>query len=239
MNKEVFLEEVKKLGMELTEKQINDLEKYCDYLLEYNTHTNLTAIREPEQVYLKHFYDSITFLKALNPQEYVNLLDVGTGAGFPGMILKILFPNLEVTLLDANNKKINFLKELTMKLHLTNVNFYHGRAEEFCQKNRERFDIVTARAVSNLPVLSELCIPLVKEGGYFIAMKGSNMEEIEEAEFAITQLGGKIEKIVSFNLPIENSGRNIVRIKKERKTPTEYPRRYEKIIKNPLKLNGK
>lgn len=239
MNKEIFKEEVKKIGIELTEQQLASLEKYCDYLLEYNSHTNLTAIKEKDQVYLKHFYDSITFLKALNPQEHSNLLDVGTGAGFPGMVLKILFPNLEVTLLDANNKKINFLKELTMKLQLTNVNFYHGRVEEFCQKNREKFDIVTARAVSNLSVLSELCLPLVKEKGYFIAMKGSNEEEIDEAKYAITTLGGKIEEIVFFHLPIENSGRNIVRIRKERTTPKEYPRRYEKIIKNPLKLNGK
>ncbi len=234
MNKEKFINEVEKIGISLTDIQLHQLDEYCKFLLEYNSHTNLTAIKE-EQVYLKHFYDSLTFFKAINPSEFETLLDIGTGAGFPGMVLKIVFPNLEVTLLDSNNKKINFLKELTMKLNLTKVNFFHGRAEEFCIKNREKFDIVTARAVSNMTVLTELCLPLTKVGGYFIAMKGSNVDEITEAKNAITKLGGKVERIVEFNLPSEESGRNIVKILKEKTTPKEYPRRYEKIVKSPLK----
>lgn len=235
MNKEKFINEVEKIGISLTDIQLHQLDEYCKFLLEYNSHTNLTAIKEEEQVYLKHFYDSLTFFKAINPSEFETLLDIGTGAGFPGMVLKIVFPNLEVTLLDSNNKKINFLKELTMKLNLTKVNFFHGRAEEFCIKNREKFDIVTARAVSNMTVLTELCLPLTKVGGYFIAMKGSNVDEITEAKNAIIKLGGKVERIVEFNLPSEESGRNIVKILKEKTTPKEYPRRYEKIVKSPLK----
>ena len=235
MNKEEFIKEVLKLGIKLTEEQINQLDIYCKYLLQYNSHTNLTAIKEPNQVYLKHFYDSLTFVKALNLKEYTNLLDIGTGAGFPGMVLKIVFPHLEVTLLDSNNKKINFLQELTMKLELTNIHFYHGRAEEFCIKNREKFNVVTARAVSNMTALSELCLPLTKLNGYFIAMKGQNKEEVTSANNAIKKLGGKVEEIINFILPYEESERNIIKIKKEKNTPKEYPRRYEKIVKNPLK----
>ena len=168
-----------------------------------------------------------------------SLIDIGTGAGFPGMVIKILFPEIEVTLLDSNNKKINFLKELAQKLNLKKINFYHGRAEDFCVKNREKFEIVTARAVSNMTLLTELCLPLTKQDGYFIALKGSNIEEIEESKYAIEILGGSIEEIISFNLPIEESGRNIVKIKKIKTTPKEYPRRYDKIVKNPLKKSGK
>lgn len=235
MNKEEFITKVGELGINLTDNQLSQLDEYCKYLLEYNSHTNLTAIKEEDQVYLKHFYDSLTFIKAIDPTKYETLLDIGTGAGFPGMVLKIVFPNLEVTLLDSNNKKINFLKELTMKLGLTKVNFFHGRAEDFCIKNREKFDLVTARAVSNMTVLTELCLPLVRVGGYFIAMKGSNVDEITESKVAITKLGGNLENIINFTLPQEESGRNIAKIKKEKTTPKEYPRRYEKIVKSPLK----
>ena len=180
MNKEQFIEEISKLGINLTENQLTQLDIYCKFLLEYNSHTNLPAIKEEDQVYLKHFYDSLTFIKAIDVNNYKTLIDIGTGAGFPGMVLKIVFPELEVTLLDSNNKKINFLKELTMKLGLTKINFFHGRAEEFCVKNREKFDIVTARAVSNMTTLSELCLPLTKLNGYFVALKGSNKDELEE-----------------------------------------------------------
>ena len=175
MNKELFIEEVKKLGLSLTKEQLESLDIYCKFLIEYNNHTNLTAIKEEDQIYLKHFYDSITFIKSIDLNNYKTLIDIGTGAGFPGMVLKILYPNLEVTLLDSNNKKIKFLEELSKKLNIKGIHYYNGRAEDFCKKNRETFDIVTARAVSNLPVLSELCIPLTKQNGYFIAMKGSNL----------------------------------------------------------------
>lgn len=239
MNKEEFIIKLKELGIIPSDKQLKQLEIYCQFLLEYNTHTNLTAIKEEDQVYLKHFYDSLTFTKAIDLTKYNNLLDVGTGAGFPGMVLKIFYPELEITLLDSNNKKINFLKELTQKLELTKVNFYHGRAEEFCQENREKFDIVTARAVSNLSVLSELCLPLTKINGYFIPLKGSNYEELTSADYCIKTLGGKIENKITFTLPKEESVRNILIIKKIMPTPQQYPRRYEKIINKPLKNNAK
>ncbi|MGN1337591.1 MAG: 16S rRNA (guanine(527)-N(7))-methyltransferase RsmG [Candidatus Coprovivens sp.] len=239
MNKELFVKEVSELGLDLKEEQLKNLDIYCKFLIEYNSHTNLTAITEEEQVYLKHFYDSLTILKSIDMNKVESLIDIGTGAGFPGMVIKILFPEIEVTLLDSNNKKINFLKELAQKLNLKKINFYHGRAEDFCVKNREKFEIVTARAVSNMTLLTELCLPLTKQGGYFIALKGSNIEEIEESKYAIEILGGSIEEIISFNLPIEESGRNIVKIKKIKTTPKEYPRRYDKIVKNPLKKSGK
>ena len=239
MNKELFIKEVSKLGLDLKEEQLKNLDIYCKFLIEYNSHTNLTAITEEEQVYLKHFYDSLTILKSIDMNKVESLIDIGTGAGFPGMVIKILFPEIEVTLLDSNNKKINFLKELAQKLNLKKINFYHGRAEDFCVKNREKFEIVTARAVSNMTLLTELCLPLTKQDGYYIALKGSNIEEIEESKYAIEILGGSIEEIISFNLPIEESGRNIVKIKKIKTTPKEYPRRYDKIVKNPLKKSGK
>ena len=235
MNKQEFINKVGELGINLTEEQLNQLDIYCKFLLEYNSHTNLTAIKEEEQVYLKHFYDSLTFIKALDVTKYNNLLDIGTGAGFPGMVLKIVFPHLEVTLLDSNNKKINFLQELSNKLCLQKVNFYHGRAEDFCANNRESFDIVTARAVTNMTALSELCLPLVKINGYFIALKGSNQDELEDSKNAIKILGGQVEDTINFELPYEGGERNIVRINKQKNTPKEYPRRYDKIVKKPLK----
>lgn len=235
MNKQEFINKVGELGINLTEEQLNQLDIYCNFLLEYNSHTNLTAIKEEDQVYLKHFYDSLTFIKAINVTKYNNLLDIGTGAGFPGMVLKIVFPELEVTLLDSNNKKICFLQELSNKLGLNKINFYHGRAEDFCVKNRESFDIVTARAVTNMTALSELCLPLVKLNGYFIALKGSNQEELNDSKNAIKILGGQIEDTINFELPYEGGERNIVKIIKQKNTPKEYPRRYDKIVKKPLK----
>ena len=235
MNKEEFINEVSKLGINLTEEQLNKLDIYAKFLVEYNSHTNLTAITEEDQIYLKHFYDSITLVKAVDLTKINNLIDVGTGAGFPGMVIKILFSNITVTLLDSNNKKISFLEELGNKLNLTNINYYHGRAEEFCLKNRETFDLVTARAVSNMITLSELCLPLTKLNGYFIPLKGSNEEEINSSINAIKKLGGNIEEIIKFSLPYEESTRNIIKIKKVNNTPKEYPRRYDKIVKYPLK----
>lgn len=239
MNKETFIKEVMNLGYELTETQIEQLDLYANFLLEYNSHTNLTAIKELNQVYLKHFFDSITIIKAYDFNNVDNLIDIGTGAGFPGMIIKILYPQIEVTLLDSNNKKINFLKELSNKLELDKINFCHERAEEYCNKHRESFDVVTARAVSNMTLLTEICMPFVKKEGYFIPLKGSNTDELTEAEYAIKTLGGKIEEIINFKLPYEESGRNIVKIKKVKETPLQYPRRYDKIMKKPLKITNK
>lgn len=239
MNKKEFIEELKKINIEITEEALAKLEIYQKFLQEYNQHTNLTSITSSEEIYLKHFYDSLTFTKVINPKEYKNLIDVGTGAGFPGMVLKILFPNLHVTLLDSNNKKILFLQELAQKLNLDNISICHERVEDFIKKNREKYDLVTARAVTNMTNLCELCLPLTKKNGYFIAMKGSNKEEIKQAKYAINILGGILEKEEKFHLPIENSERTILKIKKVKDTPKEYPRRYDKIIKYPLKNKDK
>ena len=234
MNREQFEKELEKLGIELTGNELIMFNTYCDFLKEYNSHTNLTAIADDEGIFLKHFYDSITLTRVINLNKYTSLIDIGTGAGFPGMVLKILYPNLKLTLLDSNNKKIKFLQELSDKLNIKGIEFYNGRAEDYVKNHRETFDIVTARAVSNLPVLSELCLPLTKVDGYFIALKGSNEEEIDSAKYAITELGGNIEQIDHFELPYDGGTRNIIKIKKVKQTNEKYPRRYDKIVKNPL-----
>ncbi len=238
MNKEEFYKELEKLNIFLTEKQKEQLTIYADYLREYNSHTNLTAITEEKDIYLKHFYDSLTINKAYSLSKE-KVLDIGTGAGFPGMVLKIVYPNIELTLLDSNNKKINFLKELSKKLNINNIEIIQDRAENFILQKREYYDIVTSRAVSNLSILSEISIPFVKNDGYFIPLKGSNKEEIDESKKAIEILGGEIINIVNFILPIEKSERNIILVKKTKKTPKEYPRQYSKILKNPLKKEMK
>lgn len=236
MNKDTFIKEIEKLNITINEDILDKLDIYANFLIEYNKHTNLTAITNLEDIYLKHFYDSILIAKTYN---FTNekVLDIGTGAGFPGMIIKLFFPNIELTLLDSNNKKISFLKELSNRLNINDINIIQNRAEELNKK--EYYDIVTSRAVSNLCILSEISLPLVKQNGYFIPLKGSNEEEIEEAKYAIDILGGKIENIYKFTLPIEQSNRNIIKIKKIKKTDNKYPRQYNQITKNPLKKKEK
>lgn len=235
MNKEEFIKEINKLNVELTEEQIKNLEFYCNFLLEKNKETNLTAIRDEESVYIKHFYDSITIVKEIDLSKVENLLDIGTGAGFPGMVLKIVYPNLKVTLLDSNNKKIAFLKELAEKLNINNIEFVHDRSEEYYLKNNNKFDVVVGRAVSNLRVLSELCIPFVKVNGYFIAMKAQAETEINEAKETIEIMESVIENINIFELPYNGGTRTLIKIKKLKELSNEFPRRYDKILKNPLK----
>ena len=238
MNKEEFIKQLAKDNIKIDDKTLEQLNIYKDFLIEYNKHTNLTAIKDEEDIYLKHFYDSIIVSKYYQFKNQ-KILDIGTGAGFPGMVLKIFFPDLKLTLLDSNNKKIKFLNELCEKLKIKDINTICERAEDYCRKNRELFDIVTSRAVSNLTTLSELSIPFVKKGGYFIPLKGGNKEEIESAQDAISILGGTIEKEYYYSLPIEESKRTILLIKKNKNTPNLYPRQYSKIIKNPLKKEGK
>jgi len=235
MNKEEFVQEIKNLGVTLSDNQIKSLETYTFELIKYNEHTNLTAIKEENDIYLKHFYDSLTLVKTINFNEVENLLDIGTGAGFPGLVLKIAFPHLKVTLLDSNNKKTKFLEHMKDILKLNDVTIINDRSEKYIENKREYYDIVTARAVKNLPVLNELCIPFVKVGGYFLAMKGQNNEEIEESKYGINILNATIEEIKEIKLPYENSNRTIVKIKKQGLTKNIYPRSYEKIIKKPLK----
>lgn len=234
MNKKEFIIEVEKLGIKLTEEQLHQFETYCDFLLEKNKVVNLTAIKDKESVYLKHFYDCITIFKSGVITPSSKILDIGSGAGFPGMVIKIIEPSIDLTLLDSNNKKINFLSELAHKLNLKNINFIHLRSEEYFSLVHDEFDIVTARAVADLNTLSELAIPFVSLGGYFLAMKG-NKEELPDAAAAIAILGGNVENTIEFKLPIENSQRMIIKIKKIKRTPECYPRRYDKIVKYPLK----
>lgn len=233
MNKEEFIKSLNDMDISLTKKQLEQFDTYYKRLIEYNSHTNLTRITIEEEVYLEHFYDSLTFIKTIKLDDQ-KLLDVGTGAGFPGLVLKIAFPSLKVTLVDSLNKRINFLNSLIEELELTDVVAIHARAEDFAKENRDAFDIVTSRAVANLSMLSELCLPLVKKGGYFIPMKAEAKDEIENAENAIKTLGGVIEKIVNFSLIKDSGKRTLIKIKKIAKTNVKYPRKFSEIKKKPL-----
>ena len=217
MNKDEFLEELKKINVKLTKLQLEQLDKYYNLLLEWNKKINLTRITEENEVYLKHFYDSITLIKAINLNQNLNICDIGTGAGFPGIVLKIVFSNLNITLVDALNKRIEFLKLVINELKLKNIEAIHDRAENFIRNNRNKFDLITCRAVSKLNIISELCIPGLKINGYFIPMKANIDDEIKNIEF-FDKLNSKLERIISFKLPIENSIRNLVVIKKIKDT---------------------
>ncbi len=226
---------LKEIGIELTELQEKQFEDYYNFLVEKNKVMNLTGIVERDMVYLKHFYDSILLIKGHDfSSGNIKICDVGAGAGFPSIPLKIVYPNIEVTIVDSLNKRINFLKELTKILYLENVRAVHQRAEEFAVKNRESFDIVTARAVARLNVLSELCIPLVKPGGYFLALKGEADEELNESSETFRILSSEIDEVITYKLPIEESDRCIVKVKKIGKTSLKYPRSFGIIKKTPL-----
>jgi 16S rRNA (guanine527-N7)-methyltransferase len=233
MNKETFIKELNHIGINIDEEKLNQLETYYDMLIEYNNHTNLTRITEKEEVYLKHFYDSLTLIKAIKLDSQ-SILDVGTGAGFPGLVLKIVFPTLDITLVDSLNKRITFLNSVIEKLKLKNIKAIHARAEEYVKENKETFDIVTSRAVANLQVLSELCIPAVKVNGYFIPMKADANEEIANARNAIKLLGGKLDDNIIFDLPNNEGLRTLIKIKKISNTSVKYPRKFNEIKKNPL-----
>ncbi|WML42471.1 16S rRNA (guanine(527)-N(7))-methyltransferase RsmG [Neobacillus sp. PS3-40] len=223
-----FEANLKEKGILLTAQQLQQFEIYYETLVEWNEKMNLTAITEKEDVYLKHFYDSITAAFFFDFSKPFHLCDVGAGAGFPSIPLKIAFPHLEITIVDSLNKRITFLNHLATVLELEKVHFIHERAELFGVNPtyRESYDVVTARAVARLSVLSELCLPLVKVGGHFIAMKAAHaQEELETGQKAISLLGGKVEKAFVFTLPIEDSERNILVIKKEKQTPKKYPRK--------------
>lgn len=232
MSLELFIEEVKKLGINLTEEQLEKLDKFYNLLITWNNKINLTRIIEKEDVYLKHFYDSLTLIKVIDLNKDLTLCDIGTGAGFPGIVLKIVFPNLKITLIDSLNKRINYLNEVINELELTNIKTVHDRAEDYAKNHREEFDVVTSRAVANLKVLSEISLPMVKVDGYFIPMKASIEEELKDSKDIIHKLSGKLERQETFYLPIENSIRNILLIKKVDKTNPVYPRRMDKIKNN-------
>lgn len=233
MTNEEFIEKLKELNIILTSEQLNQLEKYYELLIEWNKKINLTRIVEKKDVYLKHFYDSITLIKAIDLTKGQELCDIGTGAGFPGIVLKIVFPHLNITLVDALNKRIEFLKLVIKKLNLKNINAIHERAEVFIRQNKNKFDIITCRAVAKLNIISEICIPGLKINGYFIPMKAQIDEEIKDIKF-LDKLNSKLEYIVSFKLPYENSIRNLLVIKKISPTNDMYPRNYDKVSKYPL-----
>lgn len=233
MNKNDFINELNKIGVILSEYQLNQLDKYYNMLVEYNKNINLTAITEYDQVLLKHFYDSLTITKAI---ELTNqkICDIGTGAGFPGIVLKIAYPDLEITLVESLTKRCVFLNEVIKELDLKNIKVVNQRAEEFSQNNIEYFDIITSRAVAKLNILLELSIKSLKIGGYYIALKANVEEEIKSISTCLTKLNASLESITTFNLPIDNSLRNIIKIKKDGPTPPSYPRRYNEIKKRPL-----
>ncbi|KGP92681.1 16S rRNA methyltransferase [Pontibacillus chungwhensis BH030062] len=237
MNKETFLKALQDQGIELNDKQEKQFHDYFEALVEWNEKMNLTAITDEESVYLKHFYDSITAAFYLDFDQPLSICDVGAGAGFPSLPLKIVFPQLKVTIVDSLKKRITFLNHLATKLELDDVAFYHDRAENFGknQQFREQYDMVTARAVARLSVLSELCLPLTKVGGKFVAMKGASFkDELEDAAFATSLLGAELEKHHTFYLPEEDSERNIGIYHKRRKTPKKYPRKAGLPNKSPL-----
>lgn len=228
-----FIEELKILNIELTEKQLEQLYRYYELLVEYNKVMNLTGITDKDDVYLKHFYDSLTIVKAIDLKKVTTLCDIGTGAGFPGLVLKIVFPNLDITLVDSLNKRIKFLQIVIDELKLEKIKAIHYRIEEYALNNREMFDVVTARAVAQTNILLEYAMPLVKVNGYFIPMKG-NISNENSFEHAMKELSTILEDKYEFLLPIEESHRTILKFKKISKTNKKYPRKNSDMTKKPL-----
>ncbi len=231
-----FRKDLDELRIHLTEKQIAQFLSYYQLLIEKNKVMNLTTITGFDEALKKHFIDSLSLVKVLDLDRELSLLDVGTGAGFPGIPLKIAFPDLQVTLLDSLQKRVNFLKEVIEELSLNNVQVIHGRAEDFARPGgqmRESFDVCVSRAVANLSTLSEYCLPYVKTGGYFISYKTDETEG-KEAEKAIHLLGGNIREQKVFTLPFSDMKRNLVLIEKCRPTPAKYPRKAGTASKKPL-----
>lgn len=225
-------------GIEFNEEKYSKFIKYKEMIKEWNEKVNLTAIVEDDEIIKKHFIDSIKVFKFEKLKNGRKVIDIGTGGGFPGIPMKIVNPSTEVVLLDSLNKRINFLNEVIKDLELNNIRTIHGRAEDFARESRyrEKFDVATSRAVANLTVLSEFCLPYVKVGGYFVAMKGPAIEEeMKDAKNAIKILGGQVEKIIEVDIEGSDLNHNLVVIKKIKETPSKYPRKAGMVTKNPLK----
>lgn len=230
-----FVTYLSELNLKLNEKQIRQFYMYMNLLLEWNEKINLTAITQEDEIILKHFVDSLTIVKYL--KEGATVIDVGTGAGFPGIPIKIVREDVNVVLMDSLNKRLKFLDEVIKEVELKKISTIHSRAEELARskKYRESFDVATSRAVANLSTLAEYMLPFVNVGGKCICMKGSEVEEeLEQAKNAISVLGGKINTINTFNLPKSDMGRNIIVIDKVRKTPEKYPRKPGTPAKEPI-----
>ena len=244
MNELEFIKQLETKGITLTPQQVNQFKQYFKILVEWNEKMNLTAITDEEGVYLKHFYDSLTIAFDFDFTDQ-SIVDVGAGAGFPSVPLKIVYPELKITIVDSLTKRITFLNHLFKELNLSNCQAISARAEDYAKDHRQKCDIVMARAVARLNILDELCLPLVKVGGYFLALKGLKAtEELEEAGKGIVLLGGQVEKSIDFTLTNDNHRSNIIIkkvkatpniiIKKVRDTPAKYPRMFGKIKKQPL-----
>ena len=233
MNREEFINELKELGVNLSDKILTNLEEYYKILKEENEKYNLTRIIEKEDVYLKHFYDSLTITKIINIDSQ-NICDLGSGAGFPGLVLAVCFPKSNLTLIESNGKKCNFLNVVKNKLELDNVTIINARVEEYAKENREIYDVVTARAVAPIKHLLEYGVPLVKINGFFIAMKSKIEEETKNISTYYDKLDISLEETQEFYLPKENSLRTLMKYQKRNKTNTKYPRRYSEILKKDI-----
>lgn len=232
MTLDLFIKELKKLGIEIDSKKIIMLERYYELLVKWNEITNLTRIVEKKDVYLKHFYDSLTIVKVIDLNSFETVCDVGTGAGFPGVVLKILFPQLKITLIDSLNKRIIFLKKLIEELKLEGIEVIHDRMEYFSKNNIEKFDLITSRAVAKISILAEISVQSLKINGHLVLLKANCDEELEASLKIFDKIGLKLNKIERFKLPIENSDRTIVDIIKTKKTDLKYPRAMDKIKKS-------
>ncbi|TVY10700.1 16S rRNA (guanine(527)-N(7))-methyltransferase RsmG [Paenibacillus cremeus] len=232
-----FTDLLKNKGIVLSEHQLGQFESYYRELVDWNERMNLTGITEREQVYIKHFYDSLSLAFFVPIDQVVTLADIGSGAGFPSIPLKIAFPQLQVTIIDSLNKRIQFLNHLCSVLGVSGVRCVHGRAEDVAQNSahRDSYDLVTARAVARLAVLNEFCLPFVKPGGMFAAMKGQEVQaELDESKFSLKELKGDWIQTQRFELPVEESTRHIVIVKKTAPTPRKYPRKAGVPLKSPL-----
>jgi 16S rRNA (guanine527-N7)-methyltransferase len=234
MNREEFIKSVKELGIDLNEDMINKLDRFYHLLIEWNAKINLTTIVKEEDVYLKHFYDSLTLFKEVDLTKDLYLCDVGTGAGFPGIVLKIVFPQLKIVLIDSLQKRITYLNEIIKELDLHDIEAIHTRMEDYSKINEEKFDIITARAVANVKVLSEICVRALKLNGRLVFMKANIDDEFDNLDNMIRELNLSKVKINKFLLPVEDSNRALVSFTKLSKTKDKYPRNIDKIKKNAL-----
>ncbi|OBZ08287.1 16S rRNA (guanine(527)-N(7))-methyltransferase [Bacillus sp. FJAT-27264] len=232
-----FTELLEQHGIKLNSTQLHQFELYYQELVSWNEKMNLTGITERDQVYTKHFYDSISLAFYLNLEERGSLADIGSGAGFPGIPLKICFPHLKLTIVDSLSKRIKFLQHICDTLQLEGVQLIHGRAEDIARQSahRDAYDVVTARAVARMALLNEFCLPFAKKGGVFAAMKGSDpAEELTEAKYSLKELRGQLIKVEPFKLPVEESARHIILVSKTATTPAKYPRKAGIPAKTPL-----